>query len=190
MNGRAAHSGAEPEKGCNAVAEVAHQVSLMSDLGDKEKETSVNFTLLQGGERSNIISEKARAQADVRVLDPTGFDRLDRDIDRLAHQKLLLCAEVTARLERGRPPFPSNKNTDRLVARARALYRDIRLELGVEGSGGDTDGNYTAAAGTITLDALGPVGGGAHTVNEFIDIDRIGPPQISFPCCASARSSS
>ncbi|HZQ01723.1 MAG TPA: hypothetical protein VFB13_19425 [Reyranella sp.] len=49
------------------------------------------------------------------------------------------------------------------------------VDLGVEGSGGATDGNYSAIVGTTTLDAMGPVGGGAHTLDEYIDIDRVGP---------------
>ena len=35
--------------------------------------------------------------------------------------------------------------------------------------------DYAAAVGTTTLDALGLVGGGAHTEAEYIDIDRIAP---------------
>jgi glutamate carboxypeptidase len=61
------------------------------------------------------------------------------------------------------------------VKKAQAIYQTIGLKLGVEGSGGGTDGNYAAAVGTTTLDALGLVGGGAHTKEEYIEIDRIAP---------------
>jgi len=43
------------------------------------------------------------------------------------------------------------------------------------GSGGGTDGNYAAAVGTATLDALGPVGGGAHSQDEYIELEKIAP---------------
>jgi glutamate carboxypeptidase len=82
---------------------------------------------------------------------------------------------VSTVLERGRPPFPSNPKTDALVKKAVAIYREIGLDLGVEGSGGGTDGNYAALVGTPTLDALGPAGGGAHGAEEYIDIDKIAP---------------
>ena len=97
--GKAAHAGAEPEKGCNAAMEMAFQLLQMKDLGNAEKQTSVNFTLLSGGERSNIIPAGAKAQADVRVLDPDEFDRLENDAAFLAATKQLLrCSKVRTSL--------------------------------------------------------------------------------------------
>jgi glutamate carboxypeptidase len=174
ITGKSAHAGAEPEKGCNALIEAAHQLLQLGKLGDPAKQTTINFTILQAGDRPNIIPDKAFAQADARILYPQELDRLESDFKRLAQNKLLDCTTITATVERGRPPFPPNPGTDALVRKAQDFYREIGLELGVEGSGGATDGNYSAAAGTITLDALGPVGGGAHTRDEYIDIDRIG----------------
>lgn len=174
VKGKSAHAGAEPEKGCNAMLEAAHQVLQLNKLGNPQKETTVNFTILQAGDRPNIIPDSARAQADVRVLYPEEYERLENDFKRLSQNKLLQCSEVKVIAERGRPPFPPNPQTNALVKKAQAIYKEIGLELGVEGSGGGTDGNYAAAVGTTTLDALGPVGGGAHTPEEYIVIDRLG----------------
>lgn len=173
VTGKASHAGAEPELGCNAAAEFAHQMLRLGGFGDKAKETTVNFTLMQGGERSNIIPEKARGQADVRVLEPGEFDRLDRDIARLTADKLLPCAQIKAELVRGRPPFPANRHTDALVERAKAIYREIGLELGVEGSGGGT-ATTPPRSEPRPLTRSDP-SGGAHTLQEYIEIDRIAP---------------
>jgi glutamate carboxypeptidase len=175
VEGKASHAGAEPEKGCNAIVEMANQLLRLRDIGRGGKDTSFNFTLLSGGERSNIIPAEAKAQADVRVLDPGEFDRLEHEAASLAASgKLLDCAKVQTSLERGRPPFPLNDATLALVKRSQEIYREIGRQLNTEASGAGTDGNYTAAAGTTTLDGLGPVGGGAHTAgDEHIDIDRI-----------------
>lgn len=175
VKGKTAHAGAEPEKGCNALVEMAHQVLQLGELGNKEKETTINFTILKVGDRYNIIPDEAFAQADVRILFTDELDRLEADYKRLSQSKLLPCATVQPIVERGRPPFPPNRATDALVAKALEFYREIGLKLNVEGSGGATDGNYSASVGTTTLDAMGPVGGGAHTLDEYIDIDRIGP---------------
>lgn len=175
VKGRAAHAGAEPEKGCNALIEAAHQVLQLSKLGNQAKQTTVNFTVFQAGDRLNIIPEFALVQADVRVLDAQEYDRLERDFRQISQNKLLPCTEIKVLSNRGRPPFPPNSKTDSLVKQAQAIYREIGLKLGVEGSGGGTDGNYAAAVGTATLDALGPVGGGAHGPDEYIELDRIAP---------------
>jgi glutamate carboxypeptidase len=173
--GKTAHAGAEPEKGCNALTEAAHQVLQLGKLGDPARETTINFTVMKAGERPNIIPDEAFAQADVRILYPNELKRLESDARKLTENKLNDCAKVEAIIEHGRPPFPPSQATDALVKKARDFYSEIGLTLGVEGSGAATDGNYSAAAGTITLDALGPVGGGAHTRDEYIEIDRLGP---------------
>lgn len=175
VKGKAAHAGAEPEKGCNALLEAAHQSLQMKNLSNPSKQTTVNFTLFQAGERANIIPDSAKVQADVRVLEAVEFDRLERDFTKISQNKLLPCTQIKVVAERGRPPFPPNSKTDALVKKAQAIYKEITLNLGVEGSGGGTDGNYAAAVGTATLDALGPVGGGAHGVDEYIDLERIAP---------------
>ncbi|KAB2584464.1 glutamate carboxypeptidase, partial [Rhodococcus erythropolis] len=41
--------------------------------------------------------------------------------------------------------------------------------------GGASDGNFTAAVGTPTLDGLGAVGGGAHAATEHVEIDQMIP---------------
>lgn len=173
VKGRTAHAGAEPEKGCNALLEAAHQALQLSKLGDAKKQTTVNFTVFQAGERPNQIPDFAKVQADVRVLEAPEYDRLDRDFTRLSQNKLLPCTTIKTSAKKGRPPFPPNPKTDALVEKAQGIYQEIGLKLGVEGSGGGTDGNYTALVGTTTLDALGLVGGGAHSSDEYIDLDRI-----------------
>lgn len=175
VKGRAAHAGAEPEKGCNALLEAAHQTLQLRKLGDPNKQTTVNFTVFQAGDRVNTIPDLAKVQADVRVLEAQEYIRLERDLARLSQNKLLPCTEIKVLAEQGRPPFPPNPQTDALVKKAQAIYREIGLKLGVEGSGGGTDGNYAASVGTTTLDALGPVGGGAHGSDEYIDLERIAP---------------
>lgn len=175
VKGRSAHAGAEPEKGCNALLEASYQAVQLSKLGNPQQQTTVNFTVFQAGDRPNTIPDFAKVQADVRVLEAPEYDRLTRDFTRLSQTKLLPCTEIKVLSERGRPPFPPNFNTDVLVKKAQAIYQTIGLKLGVEGSGGGTDGNYAAAVGTTTLDALGPVGGGAHSKDEYIDLDRIAP---------------
>lgn len=175
VKGRAAHAGAEPEKGCNALLEAAYQVMQLKKLSAVNNQTTVNFTVFQAGDRVNTIPDFAKVQADVRVLAAQEYVRIQNDFVRLSQNKLLPCTEIKILSEQGRPPFPPNPQTDALVKKAQAIYQTIGLNLGVEGSGGGTDGNYAASVGTTTLDALGPVGGGAHSLDEYIELARIAP---------------
>ncbi|HWG33454.1 MAG TPA: M20/M25/M40 family metallo-hydrolase, partial [Gemmatimonadaceae bacterium] len=38
-------------------------------------------------------------------------------------------------------------------------------------TGGGSDGNFCAALGIPVLDGLGAVGGGAHSIDEYVSID-------------------
>ena len=40
-------------------------------------------------------------------------------------------------------------------------------------SGGGSDGNFTGALGIPTLDSLGVRGKGAHTLEEYIEVDSL-----------------
>lgn len=54
VKGRAAHAGAEPEKGCNALLEAAHQTLNASKLSNLSKQTTVNFTVFNAGDRPYV----------------------------------------------------------------------------------------------------------------------------------------
>jgi glutamate carboxypeptidase len=60
-----------------------------------------------------------------------------------------------------------------LFKKARALAREMGLEIEESMTGGGSDGNFTAGLGIPTLDGLGGVGEGAHAPQESILIDRI-----------------
>ena len=175
VRGKAAHAGVAPEAGRNALTEAAHQVLQLGKLGDADKKTTINFTVLKTGEATNVIPDHVTAIADVRVAVPEEFDRVERDVARVAKNQLVAGTTVTTSLTRGFPPMPQNAATDRLAATAQAIYAEIGKKLTLEGTGGAADASLSAAAGTPTLDALGIVGGGIHTPEEYADLDSIVP---------------
>ena len=65
------------------------------------------------------------------------------------------------------------------------MARALGHELGEGGTGGGSDGNFTAALGVPTLDGLGAVGDGAHALHEHVEIDALPDAPRS---CAGARS--
>jgi glutamate carboxypeptidase len=46
--------------------------------------------------------------------------------------------------------------------------------LGEGGTGGGSDGNFTAALGVPTLDGLGAIGDGAHALHEHVVVAELG----------------
>lgn len=175
VKGQSAHAGIEPEKGRNAVMELAHQILQFSKLGDEKKMTSINFTIFQAGGVSNIIPDFAKAQADVRVLYPTEYDRLEKAMNEVAKNKLVPGTEVKIIATKGRPPFPKSPQSEAFASKFAAIYSEVGLKLNIVGSGGGSDANYAASVGATAVDGLGIVGGGDHTPQEYIELESISP---------------
>lgn len=175
VKGKSAHAGVAPEKGRNAAVELAHQVLQLRDLGDKEKGTTANFTVLKAGTASNIIPEDAEAVADVRAKTNDEFDRVERDLKERSKSSLVTDTSVTTRLERNFPPMAKNAGTDGLADKAQAIYGEIGRKLTLEASGGAADSSIAAGAGVPTIDGLGIVGGEIHTPNEYAEVESVAP---------------
>jgi glutamate carboxypeptidase len=173
VKGRASHAGSAPESGVNALLELAHQVLQLKKLEDKEKKTTLSFTVFQSGDKLNVIPDYAVARADIRALYPEEFARVEKAGLEIIKNKLYPESEVKLTLTIGRPAFHPNEKTEALIAKARGIYQEIGRSLKVVGSGGASDGNYTALMGTATIDSMGLVGGKGHTADECIDIDKI-----------------
>ncbi|WP_395405958.1 glutamate carboxypeptidase [Pseudoduganella sp. UC29_106] len=175
VKGKAAHAGVAAKEGRNAALEAAHQVLQLSKLGDDAKQTTVNWTVIKSGDRSNVIPDHASAQADVRVAVAEEFDRVEHDIERISAQRLIPETQVAIHLRRGFPPMPASPITDAIAQRATDIYAELGRKLTLESTGGAADASLIFAAGVPTLDGLGIVGGGIHTAEEYAEVDSIVP---------------
>jgi glutamate carboxypeptidase len=175
VKGRASHAGASPDLGRNAVMELAYQILQLSKLANAEKGTTVNFTVIKGGERKNIIPDFAEADADVRAVVTDEFDRVERELATAIGKKLIPDTEVKATLIRTFPPMPQNAQIDALAAMAQRIYGEIGKKLNLEGSGGAADSSLSAGVFRPTLDGLSLVGGNAHTDREYAEVDSMVP---------------
>jgi glutamate carboxypeptidase len=174
-HGKASHAGNAPEQGRNAVMEVSHQVLQMAALDNKAAQTSVNFTVMHGGDRLNVIPQAASARADVRAATSAEFDRVEREAASMAQRKLIPDVKVVTSLQRNFPPMHRNGATDSLAGELQKVYAELGLKLTLEGSGGASDSGFTVAQGRPTIDGLGLVGGGFHGDDEYLELGSIAP---------------
>jgi glutamate carboxypeptidase len=171
VRGIAAHAGIEPQKGASAVQELAHQILRINGLQDLARGISVNVVQVTGGTRSNVIPDEARAVVDVRV--PTAAAAAEVEAAFRALRPLDARTSVEARGGVDRPPLERTAKVERLYEEARAVARELGQELAEGGTGGGSDGNFTAALGVPTLDGLGAVGDGAHALHEHVEIGAL-----------------
>ena len=175
VTGRAAHSGLEPEKGRNAALEAAHQALAIGKLADPKLATTVNVTVLQSGDKFNVIPDHAIVKVDVRAYTSEEFDRVERRANELAAQTSVPDVKVAVTMERTFPPWPHVPSTDALLARARAVYAEIGGKLTAVSVGSSADVALTAEAGTPSIDGFGLLGDGAHGPDDHADLRSIVP---------------
>lgn len=169
--GRAAHAGADHEQGINAIEELAHQVLRLQGMTDYTAGTTVNVGWIQGGTRTNVVPDRAQIRVDLRVRTAAEGARMAAAIGAL--QPVLPGARLEIKGGLSRPPMEESPLTMDPFRRAQEIGAQLGLHLTAEGTGGASDANFTAALGIPTLDGLGPVGDGAHSVDEFVLIPSL-----------------
>jgi glutamate carboxypeptidase len=164
--GRSAHAGADHDKGINAIEELAHQILDIQQFTEYAAGTTVNVGVVRGGTRSNVVPAQAVARVDVRVVNAAEGARLDARMHSLTPRLAGASVHVSGGISR--PPMVRSAAVARLYAQAETLGRELGLHITEAGSGGGSDGNFTAALGVPTLDGLGVVGDGGHSEDEHV----------------------
>lgn len=169
--GRAAHAGLEPEKGVNAVLELARQIERVSALAKPELGTTVNVGTVSGGTHANVVPAEARAEIDVRFSTTGEARRLEEAIRGLEAFDERARLKVSGGINR--PPMERTEATAALYEQARRVAASLDMELGEASVGGASDGNFAAACGAAVLDGLGVDGDGAHAEHEHIQAGAV-----------------
>jgi glutamate carboxypeptidase len=166
VRGVSAHAGIDPRKGASAIHELARQILALEALRDLDRGVSLNVGTIIGGTRANVVAETAEASIDVRVPTMEDAARIEAAVLGLRPVNPAVTIEVLGGV--GRPPLERTPGVVRLYAQARGVSRAMGRELAEGGTGGGSDGNFTAALGVPTLDGLGPDGDGAHALHEHV----------------------
>ena len=172
VTGRAAHAGAQPERGRSAVGEMAHKIVALHALTDFSTGTTVNVGVVRGGERSNVVAEKAYAEIDIRVPNLEEYARLDQRIKAIGSSGTV--PDTTAVLNGGLvfPPMIQTPGAKVLFEALRAAGQVVGVEVKGIHTGGGSDANY-ASQFAPTLDGMGPQGSETHSDREFIEVPTL-----------------
>jgi glutamate carboxypeptidase len=177
VGGRAAHAGASPQLGRNALIELAHQLLQTRDIAKSIPGTQLNWTTATAGTVRNQIPEKAVAGADIRVTVADGVQKLQAALDEKVKNKLIPDTETTVKIEVGRPAFTASDAGRALAHQGQAIYAEIDRGLDIsEMTGGATDAGFANRSGkAIVVESFGLAGFGYHARDEYIDTGSIVP---------------
>jgi glutamate carboxypeptidase len=186
FHGRAAHAGVEPEKGRHAVLAAAHATVALQELNGRWPGVTVNVGVARGGTRPNVVPERAELEIDLRAVTADTQAEAEGEVERILASPSVAGVDVDVRSEGTHRPMEKTDATTRLTELAVSIAGELGFTLGDTSTGGASDGNTTSAAGTPTLDGLGPVGGGAHAVDEWLDLSSV-VPRITLLAALIAR---
>ncbi|MEE7460187.1 carboxypeptidase [Methylobacterium fujisawaense] len=167
--GRPSHAGASPHEGRSAIRAMARKILAIDALSDAD--CTVSTGIVSGGQWVNCVPTVCRGQA-------LSMAKRQADLDRGVARMLALSGEedgVRFTVTRGvtRPVWEPDAGCMALYEQARALSEALGQPLPNRSAGGGSDGNFTGANGVPTLDGLGPLGQGYHTLEEHVLIETL-----------------
>ncbi len=169
--GKAAHAGAEPENGINAISVASKAISQL-ELGRIDEETTCNLGIIKGGAATNIVPEFVEVLGEARSHDENKLKKVTDTIVNTFHN-------TTGQLQNdsGLPrvetivenDFPGTNIPDehQTVVLARKAAEKLGISLETKTAGGAADANIFFSRG-IAAGVLGTGMTDVHTLNESI----------------------
>ena len=179
VKGKSSHAGGSPERGVNALYEMAHQILQLRDLSVPATGLKMNWTVANAGVVRNMIPPGAQAWADVRLLRIDDLQALESKVNARIKNKLLPDSTVSVTFENRRPPLEATAASRALAAHAQTIYRELgkTLVIDAEAEGGGTDAAFAALKTKApVIERFGLQGFGAHSADaEYVLISSIQP---------------
>lgn len=176
ITGKAAHSGANFEMGISAINELAHKTLALRDLSDPANGITLNVGVVSGGQTVNTVAPWAKGEVDLRFVTPAQRAATFARVEAIMAKSYV--PGTSARLEITGEFVPLVETAD-----GKALYEHYAAGLKALGvsettalfTGGCADSGFASATGTPTICAVGPVGGRAHSPDEYMEIETLVP---------------
>lgn len=173
--GKSAHSGANFQEGVSAIEELARKIQAWHDLTDLDAGTTVNVGLISGGQSVNSVAPHARCEIDTRYVRPRDRDELVGKIMAIASKSDLKGIRSEIEIVGEFHPVSQTEGAKTLFDSYVRAADDLGFDVDGEFTGGCADSGFTSAIGTPTLCGLGPVGGKAHSPDEYMEVASFVP---------------
>ncbi len=175
VTGKAAHSGGNFSDGVSAIEELARKVQALHALTDLARGITVNVGLVSGGQSVNTVAPWAEGQIDLRYVSAADRAEVMGRIETIIARCSVPGTSAEFSIRGEFLPLSQTPEARRLFE----LYVESAAASGFttdgEFTGGCADSGFTAAQGTPTICAVGPVGGKAHSPEEFLVLDSLVP---------------
>ncbi|GJD53028.1 Carboxypeptidase G2 [Methylobacterium crusticola] len=175
LAGRAAHAGLNFEDGRSAILALARKIDRWMSLPESEPGTTVNVGLISGGQSVNTVAPDAACEIDLRYADPGARDHLVARIRAIAAETSVPGTSAEVAILGEFYPMVQSPGAKALFEAYVEAARVVGFPVGGEFTRSCADSGLTAAVGTPTLCGVGPVGGGAHSPEEYLELATLVP---------------
>lgn len=175
ITGKAAHSGANFKDGVSAIEELAHKIIALHKLTDLERGTTVNVGLVTGGQTVNTVAPHAACEIDLRYVAPPDREAAMGAIRRIVETSTVAGTTAELTIAGEFLPLVETSSSQTLYKHYADCAGALDMPIRAEFTGGCADSGFTAAVGAPTICAVGPVGGKAHSPDEYLEVDTLVP---------------
>jgi glutamate carboxypeptidase len=175
IEGKAAHSGGNFEAGISAIGEAAHKIVAIHALTDLARGVTLNVGLIEGGQSVNTTAPHCRFQIDLRYVTPDQRDEVMGRIHDIVARSFVPGTRARLTIKGEFRPLNPTPESERLFGVYQGAAAESGLKVEAEFTGGCADSGFTAALGVPTLCGVGPVGGLAHSPEEYLEVESLVP---------------
>ena len=175
ITGRAAHSGGKFPDGISAIEELARKIQAIHALTDLDRGITLNVGLVSGGQSVNTVAPWAEGQIDLRYIHQADRDEIMAEINTIIAKSFVPGTRADLTIRGEFLPLNQTPTAKKLFELYVASAADTGFATDGEFTGGCADSGFTAAIGAPTICAVGPVGGKAHSPDEFLHLDSLVP---------------
>lgn len=175
ITGKAAHSGGNFEAGISAIGEAAHKIVAIHALTDLKRGITLNVGLIQGGQSVNTTAPACQFQIDLRYVEVPERDEIMGKIHDIVAKSYVPGTKASLVVKGEFRPLNPSAESERVFSVYQAAAAESGLKVDAEFTGGCADSGFTAALGVPTLCGVGPVGGLAHSPEEYLEVETLVP---------------
>ena len=175
VTGKAAHSGGAFQDGISAITEMAHKIVRLAAVTDVEAGVTLNVGLVSGGQSVNTVAPSARMAIDLRYREPPQRAAAMVMIEEIVNASTVAGTSAALKIKGEFAPLVQDEASRELFEAYQAAMGSVGLAVEGEYSGGCADSGFTSGVGCPTVCAVGPVGGKAHTPDEYLEVGSLVP---------------
>jgi glutamate carboxypeptidase len=173
--GKAAHAGNNLADGISAIEEIARKIIKFHALTDLPNGISCNVGTIIGGQTVNTVAPSASAEVDLRFIRPADRTRAMAAIEAIVAESNVPGSRASLEITGEFEPMVASEASERLYAHYAACANALGQSVEPMFVGGCSDSGFASSTGAPTICSVGPVGGRAHSPEEYLEVDTIVP---------------